>query len=481
MVAAIMVAIGGVGAVGRLPAAAAVGTDRLQAGEQLGAVGDALTSADGTYRLILTTGGDVAEFAGPGGRVLFRTFTYQSDASPAGARLLMQGDGNLVVYSSGWVPVWSSHTYGNPGAYLLLQDDGNVVVYSATNRPLWASGVDPVPPRLRSGVLRAGDALQPGVTMTSPQGRSRMDMQTDGNLVVYGSFGAVFSSDTFRPGSYLAMQDDGNAVVYDPAGRPLWNSGTYTLGRGAQLALSDDGAFAVKRADGSVAWDSRTGRPSSFTDGQDVGTIRPGTSFYSGLFQAVMQTDGNFVLYRSGRPVWATWTMIPGSYLVPQDDGQLVLFSPAGRPLWTTGKGAGAPRRLRLLPDGRLALLNAGLGVEWSQFSPPAPALGGSTMPTHLYAGQSLVNGAYTALLQFDGNLVIYRDGVARWATWTTARDPYLYFAYDTGALQLMDSWGGPPRFTTGPLETWAHLTLQADGRLQVLSRDTGAVLWSSP
>src|SRR5215212_9493934 len=42
-----------------------------------------------------------------------------------GARVIMQGDGNLVVYTSGNQPIWASNTYGKPGAYLVMQDDGN--------------------------------------------------------------------------------------------------------------------------------------------------------------------------------------------------------------------------------------------------------------------------------------------------------------------------------------------------------------------
>jgi hypothetical protein len=43
-----------------------------------------------------------------------------------------QGDGNLVVYSSGTMekPVWASNTSGNPGARCEMQGDGNLVIYN---------------------------------------------------------------------------------------------------------------------------------------------------------------------------------------------------------------------------------------------------------------------------------------------------------------------------------------------------------------
>jgi hypothetical protein len=55
----------------------------------------------------------------------------------------MQTDGNLVVYPPGPAinALWHSYTYSNPGARLILQTDGNAVVYNSTQtRALWNSG-----------------------------------------------------------------------------------------------------------------------------------------------------------------------------------------------------------------------------------------------------------------------------------------------------------------------------------------------------
>jgi hypothetical protein len=69
---------------------------------------------------------------------------HASSNEPRGMRAAfatMQEDGNFVVYDiqdGSPVPVWSTHTDGNPGAYLNVQDDGNLVIYSATNAVLWS-------------------------------------------------------------------------------------------------------------------------------------------------------------------------------------------------------------------------------------------------------------------------------------------------------------------------------------------------------
>ncbi|MFF1438968.1 protein kinase [Streptomyces sp. NPDC058295] len=50
-----------------------------------------------------------------------------------------QADGNLVVYNSGGQPVWASRTDGHPGAVLVFQADGNVVITSG-DTVLWSAG-----------------------------------------------------------------------------------------------------------------------------------------------------------------------------------------------------------------------------------------------------------------------------------------------------------------------------------------------------
>lgn len=53
--------------------------------------------------------------------------------------------------------------------------------------------------------------------------------------------------------------------------------------------------------------------------------------------EALMQTDGNFVLYDyTPMPLWSSNTAgYPGSYLVLQNDGNLVIYKPIA--VWATG------------------------------------------------------------------------------------------------------------------------------------------------
>uniref|UniRef100_A0AAY5EAP7 Bulb-type lectin domain-containing protein n=1 Tax=Electrophorus electricus TaxID=8005 RepID=A0AAY5EAP7_ELEEL len=52
-------------------------------------------------------------------------------------KAIFQDDGNFVVY--GWKPIWASGSDGKPGFFLIMQSDGNLVIYDTNNQPLWAS------------------------------------------------------------------------------------------------------------------------------------------------------------------------------------------------------------------------------------------------------------------------------------------------------------------------------------------------------
>ena len=54
--------------------------------------------------------------------------------------LILQGDGNLVLYNKSWKALWASNTVGTGGIRLIMQGDGNLVIYDKNWKPTWNSG-----------------------------------------------------------------------------------------------------------------------------------------------------------------------------------------------------------------------------------------------------------------------------------------------------------------------------------------------------
>jgi hypothetical protein len=55
------------------------------------------------------------------------------------AGVVMQTDGNLVIYRSNGSALWASNTYGNPNSSLVMQNDCNAVIYKPGGIPIWAT------------------------------------------------------------------------------------------------------------------------------------------------------------------------------------------------------------------------------------------------------------------------------------------------------------------------------------------------------
>ena len=54
-------------------------------------------------------------------------------------QLIMQTDGNLVVYDAANAAKWATGTNGKAVTHVIMQTDGNLVIYNSTT-PVWMSG-----------------------------------------------------------------------------------------------------------------------------------------------------------------------------------------------------------------------------------------------------------------------------------------------------------------------------------------------------
>src|SRR5256885_797881 len=109
--------------------------DRLNPDEVLGP-GQSIATANGRASLIMQSDGNLVLYQVDAGS---RTPLWSTGTDVPGSRVAMRGDGNLALYEPSGACRWASGTDGNPGAWLTLQDDGNLVIYAGTGPALWAS------------------------------------------------------------------------------------------------------------------------------------------------------------------------------------------------------------------------------------------------------------------------------------------------------------------------------------------------------
>lgn len=109
---------------------------------------------------------------------------------------------------------------------------------------------------VQSAMLRSGEKLAPGQNIYSANGRFKLRMQLDGNLVLLDAGKAIWHTATGRnPGAAAYMQRDGNLVVRSSANVPLWYSGTRSPG--ATAHVQNDGNLTVRSTSGSPLWARR--------------------------------------------------------------------------------------------------------------------------------------------------------------------------------------------------------------------------------
>ena len=206
------------------------------------------------------------------------------------------------------------------------------------------------------GMLRPGDSLSAGESITSPKGWYRLVLQHDGNLVLHATAGSnvLWESDTLGWGRSLVMEPDGNLVLYQNLAtrfhllwysriygvppphlaavarrgsairhqdRPvLWHSGTQDA-PGAFLTVGDDGAVTIGDEDGRVVW--RVGEPAP-----DVGLAETNHVVYGVSAQRVWLVDADGSLLDTYPVSGRAATPGAGRYTVFSKSAQAWSFTP---------------------------------------------------------------------------------------------------------------------------------------------------------
>ncbi len=374
--------------------------------------------------------------------------------------------GNLLGSDFGSIDAEVQFTATTAGVYTALVSDsgGNdSITYS-----IIAESTSP------GGTLASGGLLLPGATLSSPSGRYQFTLQNDGNVVLLDRGLLLFHTRTFGQSiNRLEMQTDGNLVLYNTGGAAVFNTGTQG-NAGATLTLTDDGLLRVVSADGAqVLW----APPTVLGPGR---LIRPGQSLESpsGRYRLVLQTDGNLVLYDGPSPQFRTDTFGRTiDRLEMQSDGNLVMYDTGGRPVFFTSTQGNPGARLRVGDDGVLRILAADdTSVLWVPSVTLAPS-------EQLRPGQSLFSpsGRYQLAMQNDGNLVLYDGSRPLFSSNTFGRSVNRLEMQTDGNLVIYDTAGRAIFSTNTQGNPGARLRLGDDGLLRVLAADDVQVLWSRP
>ena len=303
--------------------------------------------------------------------------------------------------------------------------------------------------------LNAGEQLEPGESLTLPNGERILSMQSDGNLVLYGRAARRLlwqSGTSGNPGATYVMQGDGNLVVYSADGAPLWASDTYG-NPDSRLVLEDNGNVAIYSAPRRVPlW-------ASGTDGH------PG-AYYR------MQEDGNLVVYSAeDAPLWASNTNGHAGAVLVVDDGNLLIYSESeGAVLWQTGTGGHPGSELVMQDDGNLVLVS-GPDLLWESRTGGNPGAEllmrddgnlvvlGPYQRKPIWASNTYDHPGAHASMQGDGNLVVYgTDGAPLWAADTgghSSIDPHLELQEDGNLVLYFQSGFNDPRWATHTFLPW--------------------------
>jgi hypothetical protein len=229
-------------------AANAAASDTLLSGGTLTA-GQTLTSADGHFELAMQSDGNLVLFvinAGASPRAVWSTGT----SGDIGDHAVLQSNGNLVLLDANGQTIWSDNKAAAGCVNLKVQGDGNLVLYTAASA-YWATGTIDY-------TLRSGERLMPGQAIYAHGEHYELAMQTDGNLVLYGPKGALWSTGTYgHPGDYAIMRTNGDLVVVNPpATKDDWLS--HTFDKGSRLDVLSDGNLVIYSGSTDV-WDTKTG------------------------------------------------------------------------------------------------------------------------------------------------------------------------------------------------------------------------------
>jgi hypothetical protein len=432
---------------------------------------------------------------------------------------LVDADGRYVVYDGGSPhKQYIGDTDAPDNSRVLFSRPVSAAALSGST--LWTAGT-------MAGSLSQTDLTTRKTVQTVATGAPCVpsELQAAASRWVYWSCGSggpagvwdlAAGKDISVPSAGLAQLGDGFVVEHDRSAGTLELTDVHTdtavttdLAALPAGTLTDDRrvTWAVDKYDGGIAYldaqenihlvdphvPASTPAPATGTEMMSGQILPAGHSLSSNSVTLTMGTDGNLAVYLktggsgTGPRIWASNTSgHAGAYAVMQADGNLVVYSADRRVLWSTGTNGNSGAYTALQDDGNLVVHFRGSTSDalWST--------GSYARSRTIASGQTLKAGwwtqaTYTRLvMQPDGNLVMYRrrDGKTLWSSRTSGH---------AGAYAVMQAEGNLVVYGAGKRALWstrtsgnshAYTVMQNDGNLVVYRRTggtgKGGSLWAS-
>ncbi len=204
-----------------------------------------------------------------------------------------------------------------------------------------------------------------------------------------------------------------------------------------------------------------------------------------GGYRLAVQADGNLVVYSAaGQPRWTSATSVPGSFLAVQSDGNLVLYDPWSSPVWSANVNSPGGARLVMQDDGNLVLYDAWGAARWDSGGyarQQAVYFPAKRIITLLPSGASVTSpsGAARLTMQPGGSAVVTDagTGAVRWSSGTSVAGSFL--AAQTDGNVVVYTAANRPVWTANVSSPGARLVFQDDANLVVYDL-SGRAVWDS-
>jgi hypothetical protein len=237
--------------------------------------------------------------------------------------------------------VWASNTDGNPGARLILQDDGNLVIYRADGTPLWASNTP-------EGVFR--------FDLTQVNGWIQLELHRDGTVHFSGhAHNDALISESVQYTVRVALGLDTIAV--------LQHSGNLAGLGGTPQERNDYWDERFVRSDVRLNYDalvSGTFQVFEYRKGAVLGVVGQMLDFLrSAVIGVLIPPELGLVLFLGGEiaGLAATGSLVPASEIL---SGTLYMLGPSGSLYALAGEGlAEIGQRRRPISDQEYAWANS--------------------------------------------------------------------------------------------------------------------------